>query len=101
MVGVFYPHPDYYKDPQAVLDYGWRWQPKWIPDGDTIVVSTWTVSGPDNLLTTADPQILDSNQTVVWLSGGTVDADYTVTNHIETQNGRKDDRSFVVHVTQR
>ena len=84
------------KDPDAVLDYSVDWS-KWLA-GDQIQTSAWSVSDPT--LEAAD----DANtgtRTTVWLSGGTVNQSYTVTNRITTSEGRTDDRSFVIQVQDR
>lgn len=84
---------NYKKDPDATLDYRVDWT-AWL-NGDTISSSTWIVaevagaaglvkSNEDNTATT----------TIVWLSGGTVNTRYRVTNRIVTAGGRTDDRSF-------
>jgi len=83
------------KDPNATLDYEVDWA-KWLGT-DTITASTWaagagiTVSSSTNTTTTA----------TVWLSGGTVDTDYTIVNHITTTAGRIDDRTFAIRVQQK
>lgn len=93
------------KDPQDVLDYGWDWAAPppdgpWLTGGDTISASTWAVSGPDSALTTSNPQFTTTT-TTVWLTGGTLGVEYTVTNHVTTTQGRQRDRSFIIHVINR
>ena len=87
------------KDPQAKLDYGLDWT-RWLPPGDTIVASTWTVTGPDASLVASTPSF-SGTQTGVWLAGGTADQTYEATNHIVTQAGREDERTLTVRVVQR
>lgn len=91
------------KDPQAKLDYGLDWS-GWLKqrDGtvDAISSASWTVTGPDNTLTTSNPYV-DSTVTGVWLSGGTEGRNYTATCHIVTVAGREDDRSLKIQVKQR
>ena len=98
------------KDPDAVLSYGWDWSnfgandgassdPGWL-QGDTINTSTWTISGPDSTLI----QGSDTNSTTetsVTLSGGTVNTENRVVNHITTAAGLEDDRTILVKVAQR
>jgi hypothetical protein len=86
----------YLKDPDATLDFGVDYS-DWLDDGDAIDASTWTVQTG---LTVGDDEIGDGF-TVVWLSGGTAGESYLVTNHIETTEGRIDDRSFTVLCEQR
>jgi len=85
------------KDPEAVLDYSIDWT-KWLDEvGDTIETSTWIV--PTGLT-----KVTETNTTklaTVWLSGGTVGTNYTVTNRITTAAGRTDDRSITIRVRER
>ena len=85
------------KDPQAVLDYAIDWT-KWLDEvGDSIETSTWIV--PTGLT-----KVTETNTTklaTVWLSGGTVGENYTVTNRITTVGGRADDRSITIRVRER
>ncbi len=85
------------KDPQAKLDFGFDWGTYWLQSGETISISTWTI--PDGLT-----QVAISNTdstTTVWISGGTADTDYTITNHIKTSESREDDRSMIIKVRSR
>ena len=81
------------KDPDAVLDYSVDWS-TWL-DGDTISTSTWTVSGADSDLV-IDSDTNSTTATTVWLSGGTKNYGYILTNRIVTAAGRTDDRSVTV-----
>ncbi len=83
------------KDPNAVLDYSVDWS-RWL-DGDTIATSAWTV--PAGLTKVSDANT--TTKTTAWLSGGTADQSYTVTNRITTTGGRTEDRSFIVKVEER
>jgi len=83
------------KDPNAVLDYSVDWS-RWL-DGDTIATSVWTV--PAGLTKVSDANT--TTKTTAWLSGGTADQSYTVTNRITTTGGRTEDRSFIVKVEER
>jgi hypothetical protein len=86
-------------DPNAVLDYPVDWS-AWLPDGDTIVDVTVTV--PDDITLTGDPEISPEGTIVVaWLAGGTADVKYDVTYHIVTAQGREDDRSITLVVRER
>lgn len=87
----------YTKDPDAVLDYLVDWS-AWLPDGDTITASTFTVNSDDNGAIVVDDTLFDSTTTTVWLSGGVAGEKYTVTNHITTADGREDDRSITISV---
>lgn len=81
-----------YKDPNATLDFAMLWldelgtdtitSSEWLPvDGITIVSDTFT-----------------QTTSVVWLSGGSTGAIYTLTNRIQTATGRIDDRSVKIQV---
>lgn len=87
----------YTKDPDAVLDYLVDWS-AWLPTGDTITASTFTVNSDDNGAIVVDDTLFDSTTTTVWLSGGVAGEKYTVTNHITTADGREDDRSITISV---
>lgn len=85
------------KDPDATLDYGFDWQDEGWLGSDTIVSATWTV--PAGLT-----KVSETNTTTtatVWLSGGAVQSDYTVTCRITTAGGRIDDRSLLIQVRNR
>lgn len=86
----------YYKDPDAVLDYGLDWS-SWLADGETISTSTWTV--PSGI--TKDSDSNDGTSTTVWLSGGTAGTVYTVANKIVTSTGRTEERSILIQVKER
>jgi hypothetical protein len=62
----------------------------WLPDGDTIVDSTWTA---DNGLNLTDPSYTTSTATI-WISGGTADYAYRVHNTIVTAGGRTVDQKL-------
>jgi hypothetical protein len=80
------------KDPQAVLDYPIDWE-SWL-EGDTIATSTWTADAG----ITIESDTNTATTTTVWLSGGTLDAIYSLTNHIVTAAGREDDRTIQVRI---
>lgn len=92
------------KDPSSIEPQGFDWTDYLAEFATTelIVTSTWTVSGPDAVLTTSSPSIVTGSlKTQVLLSAGTVGRKYTVTNQIVTTSSYTDDRSFVVLVQQR
>lgn len=76
------------KDPNSVLDYQFDWV-GWL-SGDTIATSTWTV--PAGL--TLDSSTNTTTTTTAWLSGGTSNTTYLVTNRITTAGGRTEIRSM-------
>lgn len=81
------------KDKDSDLDYSFNWAP-WLVEGDSIKESTWS----------ADPGIVADrpgrigNLSTVWISGGTPENWYAVTNTILTEAGRRDQRVFSVFV---
>ena len=83
------------KDPDAVLDYVVNWSP-WLGT-DTITTSEWLV--PAGLTKVTDSKTATS--ATIWLSGGTVGMNYTVTNRIVTVGGRTEDRSFTLRLQER
>lgn len=84
------------KDPDAVLDYKRDWA-LWFASGETIQTSSWVV--PSGITKTNES--VTSTSATVWLSGGTAGTDYTVVNRIITNQGRTDDRSFLIQVRDR
>jgi len=86
----------YIQDPQAVLDYPFDWSIYLA--GDTIQTSAFTA---DNGIVVESDAILDSSNTVVWLSGGTKGKRYAVTNHVTTVGDREDDWTIYVLVKER
>lgn len=88
--------PVHYKDSDAVLDYSWDWEDNLVA-GDQISLSSWeatpgiTIDSDSNTTTTA----------TAWLSGGTADVSYTLTNQIVTTGGRTDERSMTIKVVNR
>lgn len=85
------------KDPDATLDYGFDWATDGWLGSDTIASATWVV--PSGL--TKGSETNTTTTATVWLSGGTVATDYTVTCRITTAGGRIDDRSLLIQVRNR
>lgn len=85
------------KDPQSVLDYAVDWS-EWLASGDTITSSSWSVSGPDSALV-IDTDTNDTTSATVWLSGGSVALVYKAINTIVTDQGRTDERTIEVTIT--
>jgi len=82
------------KSTADLLDYGINWSE--FLGSDTITASGWTIA-PDDLVQTRNsflPQIA-----TIWLSGGTPNQVYTVTNTITTALGRVVDQSVNILVT--
>jgi hypothetical protein len=84
------------KDPDAELDYGFDWT-DWLQTDETIQTSTWTV--PDGLTYVSKQET--GTETKVWIKGGTPRKKYILTNKIETNQGRIDNRSLKIAVIER
>ena len=84
------------KDPSAVLDYVFDWT-KWLATGETITDYTITA---DTGITVGSSTELDGKVTV-WLSGGTAGVNYKVACLITTTEGRTDERTIWIKVTNR
>jgi len=82
------------KDPDAGKDYAVDWA-SWLGT-DTIAESEWIV--PAGLTQGEDSHT--TTKATVWLSGGTDQARYVVTNRITTAAGRTEDQSFIVIVSE-
>jgi hypothetical protein len=86
------------KDPAALLDYSWDWS-AWLAEvADTI--STATVTVPDGLTAVGSPTVSDTAVTQR-VSGGTLDAAYTLVCQITTVGGLIDERSIYLTISER
>ena len=85
----------YIKDPDAVLDYGFDWS-EWLGT-DTIATSTWAADTG----ITIDSETETTTTTTVWLSGGTIDAEYEILNEIVTAGGRTENRTLTIKIADR
>lgn len=81
------------QDPQATLDYPFDWSARL--GNDSIQASAFVA---DAGFTVESDEVVDTSNTVVWLSGGTRNKRYAVTNHITTVGGREDDWTIYVLV---
>lgn len=86
------------KDPDALLDYGFNWGP-WLTDGDTI--DNLTVTVPAGLIKDRAETFTPEGIVVVWLRGGTVGQAYRVVFNVHTTQGRDDERSLILRITDR
>ena len=89
----------YIHDPEARLDYSMNWAP-WLPDGDTIDVSTWSIEPVGPTLSSASVSVSGLVATV-YVEGATEGETYILTNHIVTIGAREDDRSVKLKVKDR
>jgi hypothetical protein len=85
----------YNKDPTEVLDYTIDWET--LLDGDTISTSEWAADTG----ITQDSESETTTLAIIWVSGGTVDKQYTLTNTIVTAGGRTRVRSIAINVIER
>lgn len=94
------------KDPSSDEPYGFDWT-AWLSElgvGVLVGTSTWTIAGPDALLTKHDETILaGSLKTQAYFAAGTVGKKYTITNRVVTNSSPAvtDERSFQYLVTHR
>ncbi len=79
--------------PDSVLDYRINWA-GWLETGDSIVQSAWEAETGVNITN-------DGNTTTaawVFVSGGASGIDYTLTNAVTTDQGRKHCQRIVIEV---
>lgn len=84
------------KDPSAVLDWKFNWT-NWLSAAETISSATVTVESG----LTKDSQSNDTSTVTVWLSGGTLGETYEVTCRVTTNQGRTDERTIGIRMTDR
>jgi hypothetical protein len=84
------------KNPSAIIDYAVDWT-TWMAAGDSLATVTWTV--PSGITKVSDTT--DGAKCIIWLSGGTVGQNYTLTCSIVTTDGRTDSRQIVIKVKQK
>lgn len=92
------------KDPQEVLVYDIDWGTNWLAPAVTIATSTWTITGPDALLTKDSETIQAGLRTTrVRLSAGTSGYKYLITNRIVTNEtpSQTGERTFQLLVQDR
>lgn len=92
------------KDPSEVLVYDIDWGTNWLAPTVTISTSTWTITGPDAVLTKDSETIpIGLRTTRVRLSAGTNGARYLVTNRIVTNEtpSQTGERTFELLVQNR
>lgn len=82
------------QDKDAFLDYSLDWS-DWLEDGDTIVTSNWSA---DSALTLNSSSV-SGGLTSVWIQGGVVNTWYAVTNTVTSDQGRHDQRTIRLFIT--
>lgn len=89
--------PSFVKDPDEELDYSVDWS-AWVPKGDTIAKFEWEVPVG---LTEPHDATRDGEKVTVWLAGGEIGKTYPILSRVETQDGRKGERTLHVKVAQK
>lgn len=84
------------KDPDAVLDFKFDWS-GWLAESETITDHAVTASTGITVNSTSH----NAGQITAWVAGGDVGKSYTLTCHVETNQGRQDDRSRRITVRDR
>lgn len=84
------------KDDDADLDYTFKWG-EWLA-GDTIVSHVMSITTPAGAASLVTSDGLAGDNVVVWLDGGTIGYEYTVSCKITTNGGRTDERSFKLFI---
>jgi len=88
---------EFFKDPDAVLDYAFDWSENWLESAETISSHTITVSTG----LTKDSDSESDGVVTVWLSGGTAGTVYTVACKIVTSLSRTDERTATIRCVNR
>lgn len=92
------------QDMRANLDYTLDWS-RWLVDGDTIRDFDCSITpaggGGADVPLVCTLSAFTTTETVGWFSGGTEGQSYFATFHIETTDGRHDDRSIELRCVQR
>jgi hypothetical protein len=84
------------KDPQGIIDYTIRWT-SWLPSGDTISSSNWTV--PAGIVKVSEANT--TTDAIIFLASGTVGVIYPVTNRIVTAGGRQNDQTISILIEEK
>ena len=94
----------FYKDPEAVLDFGFDWS-DWLDSGSGETISSHTITiacdDEDTPALTKDSDSESSGVVTVWLSSGTAGLVYTVECKVVTSASRTDERSMMIRVQER
>jgi len=84
------------KDPAGIIDYTIRWS-SWLPSGDTVLSSTWTV--PTGLVKISEANTI--TDAIIFLASGTLGQIYEVTNRIVTAGGRQNDQTISILIEEK
>lgn len=85
------------KDPSAVLDWAFDWS-RWLAASEQIT-GTPVLTIDSGII--KDSQSTSATTVTVWLSGGTLGVTYKVACRITTNQGRTDERTIAIRVTDR
>jgi hypothetical protein len=88
------------KDDLAILDYQFDWRLWLQPEEDIVGIPVVTADGL-TLNPNGNATVVNLNVVTFWLGGGTIGGEYPVSCLITTNQGRTDERSFVLSVVQR
>lgn len=88
------------KDPEAILDYQFDWR-QWMQPDEVIVGNPVVTAEGLNLNPNGHFTLVINNVVTFWLSGGISGGEYPVSCLITTNQGRTDERSFILNVTPR
>ena len=103
MTTLIYSGTKLYKDPNAVEVFTVNWNDD-LAAGVLIQTSTFTITGPDGVLTKDNEAIgADTRSTRLRLLGGTLRKTYTVLNRIVTNEtpSQTKDASFLVAIQEK
>lgn len=85
--------PDFVKDQNSTEDFPFNWAPEL--DGDTIATSAFSL--PDGLTSVSTANT--TTTTTIFVSGGTCDSLYRITNRVTTAGGRTWDKTIRILVS--
>lgn len=94
------------KDPNEVLDYDIDWAGTAQAPGrafaDPLTSSFWMLTNvPDDGMLVMGATSFSSGATKIWLSGGTVNKTYKVTNRVTTSEGRTMDKTGLLTIKEK
>lgn len=89
------------KDPDEVLDFLLDWSARLESFGDTIATSEWIMPTPIAGDIVKDSDAKTAKTTTIWVSGGELNANYTLVNRIITAGGRTMDQTCVMKIRTR
>jgi len=92
------------KDPNEILDYDIEWNGTSTQPGraylDPLTDSQWLITGGDGALVLGSSSF-STTATKIWLSGGTLNKQYTITNRVVTTGGRTMDKSALLTIREK